>query len=191
MNRFAMKQILGELPTGVASAFADMGIAEEEISAAIKRHKQKQHELFDSFLLLMPTVVLKTNGNQTLYRFHCRELLERIANDEDTRPGTKAEVVSAISEMSMRGPLVSEWAALYGKLFLEFFPKEAKKIFAGETRWIHGHWPTQLDEMLRECRRKLADENRVSKPRKGAKHGRTGKRQTVPGAGQERRVAAR
>jgi hypothetical protein len=167
LNKFVMKRIMRELPHGLLGIFENMEIAEEEITAAIKRHKQKQQEINGAFGILWPTVFLKANGNKKLYRWHCKELLERVAaGDEDTRPGTKAEVISMISETSYKAPLTSEWGALYGQLFLEIFPEQKRKLFNNDTGWIHGQWPTQLAELLQESRRLTADESRKIKTRK-------------------------
>lgn len=164
LNELAARRTLNGalklLPVNLSGIFDCMGIAEAEIAAAIKRRKQKRQELNATFSILFPSDILRTNYNTAIYRAHCRELLERVAHGEDTRPGTKAEALSMLCETSFKAPLTSAWGALYGQLFLEILPVKAREIFQGDTRWIHGEWPTQLAELLSECRRLARNEER-------------------------------
>jgi hypothetical protein len=52
-----------------------------------------------------------------VYRSHCRELLDRAARGEDTRPGTAAECCIALSETSLRVPLRTSAAGLYARMW--------------------------------------------------------------------------
>lgn len=89
--------------------------AEDEIDAAARRHPAAAEKIQRSFLLLRPTH--PRMRSQALYRSHCRELLDRVARGEDTRPGTAAECCLALSETSLRVPLRSSAVGLYARMW--------------------------------------------------------------------------
>jgi len=92
------------LPHALASRlqnFFDLvAIAEEEIAAAIQRYPQQAVALWDQFKMLSPSAALSRLTSQ-VYRAHCRELLERVAAGEDTRPATLAEILVTVSDESL------------------------------------------------------------------------------------------
>ena len=98
--------------------FSRMEIAEQEISVAIEgcTDSSLARRLNASFRHLLPTTPLSQVGEE-VYRSHVREILERVAADEDLRPGTKAEVLSVLAEASLRSPLTDDAFLLYCKLF--------------------------------------------------------------------------
>jgi hypothetical protein len=89
--------------------------AEEEIDAAQHRHPADPDRIWRSFGLLMPTHPLM--GTESVYRAHCRELLDRVARTEDTRPGTAAECCVALSVTSQQVPLSTAAAGLYARMW--------------------------------------------------------------------------
>jgi len=95
-----------------------MDAAEEEIKRAQRRHPDKSQEIWDSFRLLVPTAPL-SNKADALYWEHCAEILERVANDGDTRPATRAEILGFLVDLSLShhlGPVSVYW---HGTLFTE------------------------------------------------------------------------
>jgi hypothetical protein len=68
-----------------------------------------------SFLLLRPAH--PRMRSEALYRSHCRELLDRVAAGEDTRPGTAAECSLALSETSLQVPLRTSAVGLYARMW--------------------------------------------------------------------------
>ncbi len=101
---------------GLGSAFDAIRLAEDEISAAQKRHPGAADRIWDSFLLLTPTNDLLTR-NDLVFRSHCQELLDRVAAGTDTRPGTAAECCVALCEISQRTPLTTAAAGLYARMW--------------------------------------------------------------------------
>lgn len=105
----------GILGGGLSGLFGCMEWAEEEIAKARARHPRHADRIYHSFLLLTPTHQLMRA--EFVYRAHCRELLDRVAAGEDTRPGTAAEVCCAISAVSLASPLRSAAAGLYMRMW--------------------------------------------------------------------------
>jgi hypothetical protein len=89
--------------------------AEQEIRAAQRRHPQAADRIEQGMPLLCPTFALMDNDR--VYRAHCRELLDRLAQGRDTRPGTAAECCLALCEVSQRAPLTSTAAGLYARMW--------------------------------------------------------------------------
>lgn len=146
--------VLGELfPEGddasrVRRAFRAMEIAEEEIAAAKLATPRKRKSLHGAFramysreLLLYPDAV---------YRAHVREILARVRLGADLSPGTDAEVLVAMSAVSLAGPPGAGFAAAMSKVFFSVFP-DAKLEAAGAE-----YYSGQIEEIVGEFRRKLA-----------------------------------
>jgi hypothetical protein len=91
-----------------------MAWAEEEIDAATRRHPAADR-IQRSFPLLRPTTAQMRT--EVVYRSHCRELLDRVAVSEDTRPGTAAECCLALSETSLHVPLRTSAVGLYARMW--------------------------------------------------------------------------
>jgi len=89
---------LGELGGTFSQAFRKMSVAEEEILSACERHPEEIKLIWNSFKLLDPGELAMLDDG--VYRAHCRELLDRVADGEDTRPGTRAETCAMISRMT-------------------------------------------------------------------------------------------
>ena len=89
MNTEAMTAVFGGQARSIFRAFDLMGIAEEEIAAAKHRYRRASKRVHAAFGVLYPTGDMSKCGDR-LYRAHARELVERVARKEDTRPGTAA-----------------------------------------------------------------------------------------------------
>ncbi len=144
------------LPSGISGILALMPVCEQEIEQAQVRHPEHADRLWQhGFALCMPT------GNMSrlsvkIYRKHCQELLDRLALGQDTRPGTRAEMLVAFEWCSHAAPLPDDWAFAYSTLFREVFPEQSEKVgVAG-----HESWSGQVNEVLSEYRRKLTVETR-------------------------------
>lgn len=107
----------GDIFTVLAKAFGHMDWAEEEIEAARARHPRHADRLWHSFSLLVPQAGLERMASEFVYRSHCRELLDRVAAGEDTRPGTAAEVCCAMRNTSLLAPFTSAAAGLYMRMW--------------------------------------------------------------------------
>ncbi len=54
--------------------------------------------MYHGFKLLTPSHELM--GTEFVYRSHCRQILDRLAAGQDTRPGTDAEIACACADAS-------------------------------------------------------------------------------------------
>jgi hypothetical protein len=96
-----------------------------------------------------------------VYRAHCKELLERVANGVDTRPGTKAEVLGAISNLSMAAPLKSDVAYLMQKLMIDVFGYNPVGDIA-----LYESYKGASDEIWSDMQKKLYVKDRLQKASK-------------------------
>ena len=152
------------VPAGVWRTFELMRVAEEQIEVAKVKYGPARHNaLHRAFSLLCPPLQLR-NKCEALYVAHCAELLGRVARGtdgnhcpgkpEDTTLGTKAEVLAALSDASTLAPPGQQFSAL-----MESLSAELGFAIPGEP--VREPWPHASDEMLYECRRKVAVGMRV------------------------------
>lgn len=144
----------------VTAALRPVEWAEDEIEQAQKRHPDAGDLLYHAFPLLRPPRA----GHplpEFVVRGHARELLDRLASGEDTRPGTYAEICLVCSEASLHVPLGTTGTGLYFRAWLRAFPDVP--IFDGQAdqqRHYEALKDTQIDQMERELRRKLTQPSR-------------------------------
>ncbi len=115
----ALTELLDKATRDLDPVLTQMAWAEEEISLAIERHPHAADTLHHSFTLIRPTNDRRMNA-EFIYRGHCRELLDRIANGEDTRPGTAAEVAIALCEVGLATPLNDAATGLIFRMWSTF-----------------------------------------------------------------------
>jgi hypothetical protein len=148
----ALAAIVENATRPLAGMFERMHWAEDEITQAIRRHPAKADTLWHSFGLL--TATNKLMATEFVYRSHCRELLERVAADEDTRPGTATEVCLVMHELSRTVPVKSSAAGLYFRMWAKAFPDQPN--FAGDRlehyEALNG---STIDDDEADMRRKL------------------------------------
>jgi hypothetical protein len=113
--RLDVGQLLADIRGTLASAFTAIDWAEQEITAARRRHPAAAGRIWHSFVLLRPTYDLMTT--EAVFRAHCAELLARVAADADTRPGTAAECCIALCETSQLAPLTHAAVGLYARMW--------------------------------------------------------------------------
>jgi len=106
----------------ISGVFDRMEICEGMITETRNRHPEHEKAIWNSFSLLMPSKLLQ-EAPEPVYRAHCAELLERVIAGQDTTLGTKAEIMMALSETSLRSPLTHTASVLYAKLFREILPR--------------------------------------------------------------------
>jgi hypothetical protein len=154
----ALEALLPDGSVGVIGRTFDlMAVAEREIARARRKHRTRRtSELLNgSFLMLQPGELSRYSDE--LYAAHCRELLERVVKGDDPRPGTRAEMLAALSEASLKAPLERNAHTAMEHLFAQCFPGNA--LSAG------GHspgeqWPGAVAELLRGMARRLAKDDR-------------------------------
>jgi hypothetical protein len=135
-------------------------VAEDEIAAGQQRHPDKADLIWHMGLaMLAPRDELLTKA-EFVYRGHCRELVERVAAGQDTRPGTRPECIIACSRSSELAPLTTAGTGAYMRLWAEAFPDH--QVMADDQR---EHYEAlrgdTIDHHIAELRRKLADPGRV------------------------------
>lgn len=163
----ALREFFGERVAGaIEGVFSRMELAEEEIEAAKRRHPRLAGRIHQAFLHLCPTPALSSAGEKA-FRAHCRELLERVAAGEDLRPGTAAEVLSILSELSLAAPLDRIGTLLFVKLFASLFPEAAATMHRyDEPPQADRYEKERVAELEVSLRRKLSAADRVA-PRRG------------------------
>jgi hypothetical protein len=148
---------LNPVGSEIARAFHLMGIAEEEIAAAKKASRSKAELIDKAFLALRPEGGFG-NAPDALYRCHCREILARIVAEVAIQPGTKAEVLWAMFQLSLLAPPTEGFSALMERLFSSCLPAEAKRL--GGEGFFKEAYDGQCDELHAKFQRKLLVSNR-------------------------------
>lgn len=150
----AMAPMLG--PT-VTNIFQLMGIAEEEIAAAIERHPLESVTINATFSVLCPRMNLFGGKTHDLYRNHVQEMIARVRAGKDTRPGTKAEIIAAMSEASFAAVLTASAHTLMDRLMMEVFPE-----YEQPDGWApQEEWDGACDDTLATARKLVRDETRT------------------------------
>jgi hypothetical protein len=126
--------------------FNALSIAEEELEG---------RDLPGLFAILAPTEPLHRKSD-VLYRSHVRELIARAHDGKNLAPATDAECLGMLSDLSAKAPLNANAGAVSKRLFRTIFPDH--DIFKDVD--FQERWPGQVDEDLRELRRKLSVEAR-------------------------------
>lgn len=151
-----LNDLLAKAEADLADPFRLIDIAEEEIAAAIERHPYAADDLWHSFKLVQGTHELMST--EFVYRGHVRELLERVAKGEDTRPGTAAEVCLAFRGANLLAPLNSTGAGLYARMWTLAFPDHP--VWEGQTGHYEALYADRIDDGEREVRGKLTRPDR-------------------------------
>lgn len=146
----------------VRRTFELMEVAERVIKDQARRWRGRGawERAQASFTLLEPSRFVAVA--EAVYEDHCREIVTRAARGEDTRPGTRAEVMLALSEASLRAPLDSTGAALFERVFREVLPDGARVLDGGDAP--REGYPGALGERMAEARRRTAVADRVLDP---------------------------
>ncbi|MFF5990626.1 MULTISPECIES: hypothetical protein [Prauserella] len=149
--------ILGDITKIFGSLFDQMDWAEEEIARAITTNPAEADTLYHGFSLLTPTH--ERMSREFVFRPHCREILNRVVNGADTRPGTAVEVCCACSEVSTIAPMRSAAAGLYARMWAAAFPDA--RVF-GERQLHHEALEgSTIDDLEADARRRLAVKDRI------------------------------
>jgi hypothetical protein len=150
-------EIIRDLEDELSDVFEQMEWAEEEIEAAMRRHPDSKDLLFHSFKLLSATHSVM--ASEFVFRAHCRELLERVANGEDTRLATAAEVCCACHDASQLAPLTTSAMGLYVRMWAIAFPD--KGVLGDNREHYEALKGANIDSLESESRRKLAVQDRL------------------------------
>jgi hypothetical protein len=156
-----LAELLANTSSSMTAILGKVELAEDEITAAAARHPAEADLLFHAFSLLSPALAVEDDRMSTdfVQQAHCRELLERVAAGEDTRPGTDAEVIVICMRMSLIAPLNTPGATLYMRLWARTFPQHVVVDDSDLAHWEHVGG-SGADDLEREIRRKLAQPGR-------------------------------
>lgn len=138
----------------IRNTFELIEVAEAEIDRAKEQHPAQAEALHRAFSLLRPHLV-GSYQNHELYRHHCRELLARVVKGQDTRPGTQAEGLVALNEVSLQTPIIHDAAAAYAQLFQAIFPHRTDIVAALPAQ---ERYPGRVAEIIGELSRKLTQD---------------------------------
>lgn len=172
-NPTTAADIVAEVGGLLAEAFEMVEWAESEIAQAQKRHPDQADTLFHSFSLLSVRDGLQPRiGTEIVYRAHARELLERVAAGQDTRPGTAAEVVIGLLAAATHTPLTHEGFGLCSRMWEAAGLPDVDGLSntLGHYEAISG---ARLDDEERNARHACRDASRKLRPLKciGLHHG--------------------
>ena len=97
-----LQQVVGNITDSLGRVFDCMEVAECEIDAAKgrTRNEDERNAIHGSFRYMLPTDPLR-GKHMDLYRAHACELIERVRLGEPVDPGTKAEVVAVLADLSL------------------------------------------------------------------------------------------
>lgn len=126
----------GSCVSALMYTFRRMDIAEEEIRDAKAEYPLLAECIDKTFRYLCPTPPL-LHVSDDVYRFHCREVIDRIIENDEIEKATKAEVLGMLSEASLKAPLTHTATLLYEQLFTLFFPAKAEELKIDTTKLDH------------------------------------------------------
>lgn len=103
---------------------------------------------------------------EEVYRSHCRELIERHRRGESLEPGTRAEMLLALSEASLRAPFNSTGLSAYALLARRVLVnKEGKCIVEEDVRGLPREpYEGAVNELLAGLQQRLAVRGRGVTP---------------------------
>jgi hypothetical protein len=157
-NEVQLDQIVKDTESLLGNIFDRMELAEEEIAQAMREDPRNAELYNSSFKLLVPTETLISD---LLYQRHCQEMLYRVVEELDTRPGTDAEVLGALSEASHHAPMNTSGLLAYARMFRNCFPDLTEEADALDKAAGHERYPGSVDELIETCRKKLTVKERV------------------------------
>lgn len=158
MTTESLSKLMSTLTDAIGPTFEAMEWAEDEIQRAARRHPEAADRLWHSFSLLTPRDGM---GVEFVYRSHARELLDRVARGEDTRPGTAAEVCLVCKDASLVAPLTTGGVGLYMRMWLQAFPdRPVHDGQADDQVHYEAMRGSQIDDLEAKARHRTADPDR-------------------------------
>lgn len=139
-------------------AFGWVAIADTEVRLAQARHPDQADLVYHAWALLgrphwLPPIPF-------VYAGYIRELLDRVAAGQDTRPGTAAEIAlacSLVTDLKSAGAL----AGLYHRMWLRAFPENpAYEGQDSRAAWYEQDSRCEIDGYEAELRRLLTQPRR-------------------------------
>ena len=136
---------MGDLGKRLGSIFRDIGIAEKIIDEMKEKHPMFIDVIDASFPFLQQRSL--SHLAPMVYEHHCREIIQRVVDNEDPREMTKAECMLIISETSLMAPLSQNYAYLYTMLFKELPIDLTDGDFVKSLEWARPTHPKAHEEV--------------------------------------------
>ena len=152
----ALLDSMGSVGAIASNVFRLCGVAEEMIAGAKKAHPQHVAEVDSVFKAACPSAVLR-GKHDTLYKAHIAELIQRAVKGESPKPPTDAEMLAALSDLSLKAPPGPATQHVFEVLFFKIYPEKRKEF---EHDFVREPYAGSRDEVLRELRRKLTVHDR-------------------------------
>lgn len=163
MTTQTLTDIMADMGLGFGALFDAMDVAEREIERAMKRHPEHKLKLWNSFGLLLPHYGIERK-HPKMYEHHCRELLARVVEGADTRPGTTAECLLASSTAASMIPLKAFGLTMHARMFAAVFGEsELERLTGRKLAEMYEEYPTQVDELIAGLRKETRVDDRVPK----------------------------
>ena len=143
---------------GLGKLFGSMEITEDLIAEFQSHHPEKEAELFDAFLTVIPTHNM-LNMHSAVFESHVRELLQRVVDGEDLTAATNAEIVCVISVVSAQTPLTANAAYLFSQTFRAVFGEEKYNEIWKDLE-PHERYPGASGDLRREVSQKAGNKER-------------------------------
>jgi hypothetical protein len=131
-----------------------MGWAQDEIDDAQARHGETGHGPIFNVFPYLKCVEQEYMNTETIFRAHCREMCDRAAAGQDLRPGTDAEMIGALKNVSTVVPLAPAHVTLYFRIAARSFPEIFKAVMteidleAYES--VHGSAADDVETLMRK-----------------------------------------
>lgn len=148
-----------EFTTTLISTLTQAEWAEDEIDQAQQRHPDVADVLFHGFSLLAATH--QRMSTKFVYRAHARELLERVAAGQSTKPGTAVEVALLLMQISLATPLNTTAFGLYLRMWRQAGLPDLGEPVKGFDEHYEAIAASGIDEFEALARRRLAVPDRV------------------------------
>ena len=157
---------------GLEARLQLLAVAEAEISRAVEIFPARRPLLVRAGRSITQPVGLLSQAPPWLFRAHCRELLERLAEGGDTSAATVAELAAALGCVNRHAPPSPAARALEASLFLQAFDLGEADIPESERRSLEADRaaadPFQAEDLLKTLARRLADPPRRPRRFRGA-----------------------
>jgi len=118
----ALSQVVARARAETEAGFAAVEWREDEIALAVARHPAAGDDLFHANRIVVPSIATAAWDAEFIFRGHVRELLERVASGQDTRPAAAAECSIAMARVAMAIPLHGAAAGFYLRMWQQAFP---------------------------------------------------------------------
>jgi hypothetical protein len=150
-----------------------LAVAEAEVGRAAELFPARRPLLVRAGGSITQPVGLLAQAPPWLFRAHCRELLERLAEAGDTSAATVAELATALGCVNHHAPPSPAARALEALLFLRAAELGEADLEEGERRSLETDRaaadPFQAEDLLKTLARRLADPTRRPRRARGAR----------------------